>query len=113
MSKKKFKKIGIRTGLAVGTGGLSEGVRAGKKLASGDLVGAVTDASGAGIIKDSLKKGQPDVPGLPTAPTLEDPTLDQAADEEELKRKRRANIATRPLGVLVQQALQTRTLTGQ
>ena len=108
MSKKKFTRVG----LAVGTGGLSEGVRAGKKLASGDLLGAITGASGLGLVQDSLNPGKPKAPGLPEPPDTGD-TLNQAAKDEELKRKRRANIATRPLGVLVQQALQTRTLTGQ
>lgn len=112
MSKKSFKKIGTRVGLAVGTGGLSEGYFAGKKLLKGDVKGAVIGASGAGIISDGLNPGQPKDPSLPPAPNT-DTTLNQAVDEEALKRKRRANIATRPLGVLVQQALQTRTLTGQ
>lgn len=101
MSKKAIKKPfsnPFRAGAAVFTFGASEGI-----LQGGKALGK----------KAGLIQGQPDAPNLPTAPTLEDPTLDQAANEEELKRKRRANIATRPLGVLVQQALQTRTLTGQ
>lgn len=76
-----------------------------KRLFKGDIGGA-----GAALLP--FNQGKPDVPGLPPAPDT-GATLDQAANEEELKRKRRANIATRPLGVLVQQALQTRTLTGQ
>lgn len=101
MSKKKFKKPfsnPLRAGAAVFTFGSSEAI-----LQGGKALGK----------KAGLIQGKPDAPNLPTAPTLEDPTLDQAVNEEELKRKRRANIATRPLGVLVQQALQTRTLTGQ
>lgn len=110
MSRKSIKRVG----LGVATGGFSEqvrqikgGVGAVTSLASGDVKGAVGELAGiAGI-----STGKPKLPGSPALDAEKD--IDLTLDEERRKRQRRANIATKPLGALVQQALLTRNLTGQ
>jgi len=110
VSKKSIKRVGI----GVATGGFSEqarqvkgGIGAATAAASGDLKGAVGELAGiAGV-----SPGKPKVPGSPVLDAEKD--IDLVQEEERRKRQRRANIATKPLGALVQQALLTRTLTGQ